>query len=241
MAKNLRTERKLNKLLSVTGIILIALSLILSGVLSVPAAEESGSLTLRCVFTVGDGVRVLPNDEYSLAKIADVEITKSSLKYTTLKPFKSFDCEWNKLSASELNEKAKALAYYCRKNKCFTGKRATDENGELIFNDLQVGLYLVARTKTHPDNKDFVTNPLLVFIPQNISGKAVYYVVSTPKYSYLSAEDNEQLVDTENLPDDGSLPQTGQLLWPVSWLAVLGCALIIGGSVLARKESSGEK
>ena len=239
MERTPKTERKLNKLLSAAGIFLAVLSIVLMSVLSVPAAEQSGSLTLRCVFPTGDGERVLSDDTYSLAKIADAVITDSSVSYTTLEQFRSYDCDWQHQAASKMNEKAKALAYYCEKNGYYTDSAVTDANGTLKFGDLSVGLYLVARTKTAPSNGDFVTDPLLVFIPQSVNGEAIYDVTATPKFSYVGG-DTPQPTDDRTPPDD-SLPQTGQLMWPVTLLSVLGCFLILGGSALMRKEGSGEK
>jgi len=240
MAKTMKTERKLNRLLSAAGIILVVLSIMLMSVLSVPAAETSGSLTLRCVFSVEGGERVLSNDEYSLAKIADATITDSSVTYMTLERFMNYDCDWQNTAASKMNEKAKALAYYCEKNSYYTASAVTGKNGELKFDDLEIGLYLVARTKTDSRNKDFVTDPLLVFIPEQVNGEVIYDVVSTPKYSYFSPG-NPDDPHTPNTPSDSTLPQTGQLMWPITVMAVLGCFLILGGSALLRKEGSNEK
>ena len=237
MAQTMKTERKLNNLLSAAGIILVVIAMMLSCVLSASAAEERGSLTLRCVFSVEGGVRVLSGDEYSLVKIADASITESSVVYRTREQFSSYDCNWQKQAASKMNDKAKALAYYCEKNHLYTASAVTDNRGELIFDDLEVGLYLVARTQTASANRDFTTDPLLVFIPQSVNGEEIYEVVSTPKYSYSSPGSS----DTPDPPSDGSLPQTGQLMWPVTLMAVLGCLLILSGSALLRKEGSGEK
>lgn len=234
MAKTMRTERKLNKFLSAAGSVLVVLSVLLMSVLSVPAAEESGSLTLRSVFSVGDGRRVLTGDEYSLVKIADASFIGSSARYTTRELFSSYDCDWDRLSASNLNAKARALASYCEKNGYYTDSELTDTFGECRFDDLEIGLYLAARTKTDPANRDFITEPLLFFLPQNVNGENEYSVVATPKFSYS---------DPGTSPgDDGRrLPQTGQLLWPVTLLAVLGCLLILVGSFLFRKEERGEE
>ena len=240
MAKTMRTERKLNKLLSAAGIFLVVLSIMLTSVISVPAAEASGSLTLRCVFSVEGGERVLKNDEYALAKIADASVTEAFVSYTTRAQFESYDCDWQNTAASKMNEKAKALAYYCEKNRCYTASAVTDQNGELTFDHLEIGLYLVARAKTDPANADFVTDPLLVFIPESVNGEAIYDIVATPKFSYSSPGDPGS-PDAPRTPSDGTLPQTGQLMWPVTLLAVLGCFLILAGSFLLRKEGSGEK
>ena len=237
MIQTAKTERQLNKLLSAAGCILVVLSILLMSVLTVPAAEESGSLTLRCVFSVEGGERVLAGDEYSLVKIADANISESSVRYVTLSPFKSYDCDWARQSSSVMNDKAKALARHCEQNDCYTDSAATDRNGELKFDDLETGLYLVARTKTADANRDFVTDPLLFFIPQDMNGEPEYDISATPKFSYISPYGN----DEPHTPSDGTLPQTGQLLWPVTLLAVLGCFLIIGGSALMSREGSDEK
>lgn len=240
MVKTMKTERKLNKFLSAAGIILCALCVIVLSVLPVSAAEESGSLTLRCVFSVDDGDRTLQGDEYSLVKIADAAITDSSVTYTTLPLFDSYDCDWQNIPASKMNEKAKALAYFCEKNRYYTSSKTTDKNGELKFEKLEIGLYLVARTKVDPSNEDFITDPLLVFIPEYVNDEVIYDVVVTPKFSY-SSPNQPGSPGASDTSFDGMLPQTGQLLWPVTVLAVLGCFLILGGSSLLRKEGSDEK
>ena len=163
-----------------------------------------------------------------------------SVTYRTLDIFRSYDCVWQDITASNMNEKAKALAYFCEKNGYYTASAVTDSRGELKFTDLEIGLYLVARTKTDPANRDFNTDPLLFFIPQDIGGRAQYDITATPKFSYTSSDDPD-IPDTSDSGHDGFLPQTGQLLWPVTLLSVLGCFLILGGSFLLRKEGKREE
>lgn len=237
MATTMKTDRKLNRLLSAAGMILVVLSMMLTCVLSAPAAETKGSLTLHCVFNVEGGARILANDEYSLAKIADASITDSSVTYTTLEQFKNYNCEWQNTAASKLNEKAKALAYYCKQTGSFSAVAVTDSNGVLKFDNLEIGLYLAVRTKTAPANEDIITDPLLVFIPENINGEIIYDLVSSPKFSYASPHNP----DSSGMPSGGTLPQTGQLMWPITLLAVLGCFMILVGSALLRRGGSDEK
>jgi hypothetical protein len=215
--------------------------MLLISVLPAPAAEESGSLRLRCVFPVGDGERVLSNDEYSLVKIADAVITDDKVTYMTLEAFKSYDCDWTSLSASKMNAKAKALAYYCEKDRYYTDSAVTGSGGECFFDRLGIGLYLVSRTKTDAANLDFTTDPLLFFMPQNVNGVIEYDVVATPKFSYISPGNPPDGSNGGGKISDDVLPQTGQLMWPVTLLAVLGCFLILVGSFLMRKEGLGEK
>lgn len=240
MKNALKTERKLNRLLSAAGIFLAVLSIMLINALCVTAAETKGSLTLSCVFSIDGSSRILSDDEYSLAKIADASFTDSSVIYTTLEQFGAYDCDWQNTAASEMNEKAKALAYYCGNNHYYTVSAVTDRSGSLRFEGLKAGLYLVARTKTDPANEDLITDPLLVFIPETVNGSVIYDVVCTPKFSYFS-QDDPIPPDVPDSPSGGDLPQTGQLMWPVTVLAVLGCFLILGGSALLREEGSDEK
>ncbi len=238
MAKTMTTQRKLNKRLYAAGLLLCILCVFVMSVFSVSAAE-SGSLTLRCVFSAENGERVLSGDEYSIVKIADVEAGESIVSCSTLPSFKSYDCDWLDQTASKMNEKAKALAYYCEKNSLYTDKQTTDTKGELTFDGLEIGLYLVSRTMVDPQNEDFITDPLLVFVPQYVNGEMVYDVVSRPKFSYLSPVQPDD-PDSPERPSDTILPQTGQLMWPITVLAVVGCFLILGGSTLLRKRETDE-
>ena len=231
MVKTMTAQKKLNKILSAAGILLCTVCVLMMSVLPVSAVQDTGSLTLRCVYTVEGGVRVLPNDEYSLVKIADAVMTDSSVVYHTRDQFDSFDCDWKNMPSSSMNEKAKDLAEFCEDHGYYAATRTTDGNGELKFEDLEFGLYLVARTKVDAVNEDFITDPLLVFLPQKVNGKAVYDIVASPKFSYLHGD----------TPGDPSLPQTGLLIWPIAPLAVIGCLLILSGVFLRKKVNSDEK
>ena len=258
MTRTIKTERKLNKLLSAAGIILAALSALLLWAVPASAAEEKGSLTLRCVYRDQDIEFALSNDEFSLVKIADAHILDGSISYTTLECFKEYDCQWQSLPASGINQKAAALTAYCTKNDMFTDSKTTDKNGELKFLDLDSGLYLAVRTKINDANSAYSISPMLIFIPETVNGKVEYNVVSTPKIGYIninepkkgSRDDTKKPNDPETPKTtktpktswDDILPQTGQLLWPVVVLAVIGGFLILGGSAaLPKEERNGKK
>lgn len=227
MNKTFQTVKKPNKCLYTAGMFLLVVFILMISPLTVSAKNEKCSLTLRCVYSVEGGKRVLSDDEYSMVKIADAELTEDAAVYSTLKAFRSFDCDWPNTAASELDDIAEELSHFCKENRLFTSSALTDTKGELTFNDLAPGLYLVSRTKTASSNEEFITDSLLVFIPEMINGEIIYDVVSTPKFSYD--------------PPDEPLPQTGQLLWPVTVFSVLGAVLIICGIFLFRKEDKGEK
>lgn len=238
MAKSMTTLRQLHKRQSAAGLLLCVLCMFAISVFPVSAAEE-GSLKLHCAFSAENGERVLSGDEYAIAKIADASVTDTAVSYATLPRFMDYDCDWAAIAASKRNEKAKALAYYCEKNSLYTDRQTTDANGELRFDRLAIGLYLVARTKTAAANAEYSTDPLLIFIPQYVNGKAEYNVLSKPKFSNRSPAQPDN-PDSPERPSDETLPQTGQLLWPITALAVIGCFLILGGSALLKKRETDE-
>lgn len=229
MSRTLRTAKQIKKFIYYVGLFLLVPAMLLTSGITASAESRKCSLTLRCVFSVNEGVRVLAGDEYSLAKIADAELEQDITLYTTREEFLGFDRTWLSAPASELNDTAQELSGYCLEKKLFMLSAVTDSSGELKFSDLEPGLYLVSRTKTAAANSDFTTDPLLVFLPETVSGEVIYDAVSTPKFSYV--------------PDkpDGQLPQTGQLLWPSAVFSSLGAFLIILGLLLCRKENRNEK
>ncbi len=229
MDKTMKAHLKLNSGLSVTGFFLLVLITLMMRPLTASAAQNTGSLTLQCVFSVEGGERILVGDEYAIVKIAAAKQTEGGMVYTTETAFSRFDCDWLNTASSDLNRIAEDLTDFSQKNQLFTAFAVTDNNGELSFGSLEIGLYLVARTKTAPANERFETDPLLAFIPEEVDGNVIYDVTATPKFSYHSPA------------SDPALPQTGLLLWPVTVLAVLGCLLIICGSFLLRKEHDSEK
>ena len=180
----------------------------------------------------------------------------------------------------------------------------TDFNGEAVFSDLPLGLYLVKQTA--PAKNGFICAAFLVTVPYETAEGYIYDVDAMPKTDIGKITDitvkkvwntdtkdkipgsvtvwllkNEDVIKTavltpdndwqitftdmpendaysvmeENVPEgftatyeqngyvftvtnSASLPQTGQIVWPIPFLAAVGLLLMTVGTVLLRRSRS---
>ena len=140
-----------------------------------------------------------------------------------------------------------------------------DSNGEVVFNDLEVGLYLVRQKLASPGFSTI--KPFLISLPQWDDNHYIYSVTAIAKTEmhkpYMPdnpPEDTEEISDDpvpEGYPPDNSeeisdnpspginspnnpepkLPQTGQLNWPVPLLAVFGVVFLVVGFTIRRRKN----
>ncbi len=105
-----------------------------------------------------------------------------------------------------------------------------DENGNVTFTDLRIGLYLAVQTYQGSGNEKFTISPFLISIPNKSSdGKLVYDVDASPKVE-VNKETTPPPPPEKHKPPR-KLPQTGQLWWPVMTLGIAGAALIAFGMI----------
>ncbi len=160
------------------------------------SAQQKGSLELQCTFSEEAEKVLLDGDEYTLTKIAEM----TGGEWVTEERFLSFACSWEGLSSSESHEKARQLAGIAAENRYYDRNGVT-QNGALLFDEIDTGLYLVTRVNVDPKNADFRVDPFLVSIPQVVDEKTVYHVVVEPKFSHLT---DGTSIDTEPSPSPGT-------------------------------------
>ncbi len=120
-------------------------------------------------------------------------------------------------------------------------RREIDENGETLFEDLAVGLYLLVQETAAPGFE--LLDPFLVSVPMNENGVYVYDVDASPKVAPEHEEETPVPSETpgpQETPNPG-LPQTGQLNWPIPVMIVLGAVLLVCGIVVIRSARVREK
>lgn len=201
--------------------------------LSTAADDAVGSLTLDCTVAEGQTRTAVAGDTFALVKVADGMVNEFDntydLSYSVTERFADYDCNWNALSASQLHEKAKAIAGNVNAQD-YVDIKTTDSRGKAVFELAEAGLYLVVRTATQ--NADITFDAYLISVPQYSNGEINYDVVSSPKFGVGHIKE-------EITPDNGGrLPQTGQLHLPVIILAAAGVGMITVGIRLMR---SGKK
>lgn len=102
----------------------------------------------------------------------------------------------------------------------------------VLFEKLQLGLYLVVQEKAAPGYN--LISPFLVSVPMLENGVYVYDVNATPKMGAVFQ--TEPPGTQTSKPADPTLPQTGQLNWPVAVLTVLGMGLAAAGWSMRKRE-----
>lgn len=166
--------------------------------------NEKGSITITLTDgkkgTEKQGVHIL------LSKIADVK----DGEYVFTKEFADVKENLNNIeTANQLMDVAEKLD---KKEKHNVQTKVTDENGIVVFKDLEVGVYLISSGKN--ENYDKV-EPSLVAVPtwNETDGMMMYDVTILPKHSPY--------------PDKNIAPQTGLENHQVLYFAIgVGCMVV---------------
>jgi len=138
------------------------------------------------------------------------------------------------------------------------GAKDSDKDGKIVFDGLEIGVYLAVKTER---GSDYLFDPTLVFMPY---GKETGWdddMPANPKISYDFDDDPEppptNIPDNpppgggkdpdpdpgEEIPDEdvplAVLPQTGLLQWPIPVMAAAGLLLVAVGLLSERKRRAG--
>lgn len=152
-------------------------------------ADTTGALTVICKYEESGRTVYLEGDELSITRIATAtEDAAGALTYTTLPEFESQSCDWGSQTAESLRKKASSLAEI---NAKADSDVKTGSYGEAVFGGLVPGVYLVTRTGIATANKAYVTEPLLVLIPQDEEGSRVYYITAEIKIAKSQPEKDD--------------------------------------------------
>lgn len=119
-------------------------------------------------------------------------------------------------TSSEAREKqAKQLFQYAKDHNITGIIHTTDDNGHTHFLDLAEGMYLLAQIGDVTEGVDvFDSEPFLVQIPSEISGKFEYDVDVEPKAEWTSHDGHPVGPDPEPEPDPGEDPTPGDTPTP---------------------------
>lgn len=205
-----------------------------------PDVTRTGSISV----TVKDSRTSEPvaGGQITVYQVATVEATSTGYAYVYTDDFDGCGYSFSHIE-DDVAQLAKSYASYVTKKSITGDPQTVDANGQVHFNDLQTGLYLVVQTER--SGAYTVLDPFIVTIPMISDNEYVYDVDATPKTGTvmqpLPPGTNEQPSPSPgvptptptsalpNVPGTSELPQTGQLWWPVPVLASLGTALILVG------------
>jgi hypothetical protein len=104
----------------------------------------------------------------------------------------------------------------------------TDANGQVSFDGLEVGMYLVMQSARGEGENRYFLSPFLITIPyRNADGSLAYDISADAKPIGVYKE----LVPPPPAPTPKKIPQTGQLWWPVAMLGAAGVLFVVMGMV----------
>ena len=202
--------------------VLSALMLLCALTVHVYAAEavdmgRTGSISI----TMTHSGEPVPGGSLTLYRVAEVTVENNadySFRYT--EEFVACEADLTDLDAAET---ALALAEYAAAGELSGVKQTVSEAGEICFEELQLGLYLLVQEDA-AEGFDTV-NPFLVSVPARENGSYVYEVNASPKLNLepLPTEPPTEPPEPTLPPPD--LPQTGLNKWPVP--VMLGCGLLL--------------
>lgn len=236
---------KLNK---ITVSILLAVLLLFTTALPAMAAgsgidtSRSGSLNVRILETGSNPPVGVPGGKVEIYRLTSVVLDPYKGYFHSVSS--TYNTVLDRTEVSELETMtaadkdaliARVMEQISKNNLSSDAQAIPDAKGNASFDDLQLGLYLVVQTE--PATKHTAIAPFLIVIPQYIDGEPVYDVDASPKVGTSAPETTPPSDDPTDNPSDPKLPQTGQLWWPVSVMAILGCGFCVIGISLKRRKN----
>lgn len=129
------------------------------------------------------------------------------------------------------------LAAYGAENGLELMLLEVSDDGEAIFEDLELGLYLMCQAEAAEGYE--AINPFLIGVPNLEDGVYTYQVYACPKVSVTPLPTEPKPTSpTEpkpSRPPEPNLPQTGQMNWPIPLMAAAGLLLFAAGWSMWRK------
>ena len=187
----------------------------------VPDRSQLGSVTITMTHR-GDPI---PGGSLKLVRVADVVSDDGDYLFAYTADFAECTIPVTELDSADLPAELAVIA----KEKDVAGVTQTiDELGQVVFSDLELGLYLLIQEEAAPGFKK--VNPFLVSVPYNDNGTYIYDVDTAPKnLPGPEEEPTEPPTEPTEPPDGPDLPQTSQTNWPVPVLAMMGMLLVLAG------------
>lgn len=254
----MRTARKL--------IALAAALLLLGGLCAAAFAHDVPDLTREdCTISLVMRYqgKAVPGGSVTLYRVADVYEYDGNYTFRLTDEFAATSLNLENLRLDEPGytaEMAQTLANFAAVHPKIAGRTETiDRYGEVVFDKLTPGLYLLTNYSAYTGGYYYTANPFLVSVPLMEDGKYDYTVDATPKtdldrnhFPGKPTEPSEPVTPPDKpgkpqtpvtpsvptaptpptSPSRPVLPQTGQVNWPVPVLAVLGLCVFSAGWVL---------
>ena len=204
-----------------------------------PDLDRTGSLTITYTYyneNTGKTETVSGGNSVGLFKVADAVID-NGYKFKVDERFASageIPATSEELDAVNL-DLAEAMETIAMDYDFDIPSKETDANGQVSFDGLEVGVYLVMQDERGEGENRYFLSPFLITIPyKNPDGTLSYDVTADSKPLGIY---KEQVPPPPTPPTPPTIPQTGQLWWPVAALGAAGVLLLTFG--LVRRMKSG--
>ena len=200
--------------------------------------DETGSISI----TIKYENNPVAGGSLTLYNVASISLDDGNLSYVLTSDFSEFETDFSDISSDTF---AKDLKNYADANKLEGKTEEVDEDGKVLFEGLNLGLYLMVQ-KDAADGY-YEMNPFVVSVPDESMGKVVYNVDASPKTEIIRKPVEPPETETTtvvptttaynvNAPTGAPtptvptvIPQTGLLIWPVLLLAMVGLLLMAIG------------
>ncbi len=182
---------------------------------ALPDQASTGSIEIEA--KVEDAV--LAGDSYSIACVAEASVARIfgntvAVTYSTVPAFAQFDRQWGDVTAEDIRNIAREMVQFVGENDLFDETVVTDSNGWAVFDGLQPGIYLLARTAFLPGNSGYESFPSLISVPCEVDGELLMDVTVDPKFEivrqpYPIPSDSNPVGDGADVANGGTLGKTG--------------------------------
>ena len=174
--------------------------------------------------SVGD--EAITGGSLTIYKVADISDAEMKYHFTYTKAWEACTEQLKDLQNSAL---AESLYQYAQ-SVSLHGVTKEIKEEYLIFDNLEVGLYLVAQEEAAEGYCKI--RPFLISVPIQNGETWNYEVDASPKVSPESGSDSPEDSEEPDKPSDEKIPQTGQLNWPIPFMVIAGLMLFgIGWSL----------
>lgn len=124
---------------------------------------------------------VVPGGTLTLYRVGEIQQQNGQYGFGLVGDFADSGVSLDDITAPEL---AEGLAAFAQADKGETLQ--IDENGNVMFDDLELGLYLVVQYHAAEGYEN--VSPFLVTVPVHINGSYIYQVDATPKVGVINGE-----------------------------------------------------
>ena len=169
----MKLKKRLPVLLMLAALMIFNINLVVSAH-DVPDMDTQGSISVSVQY---DG-KAVPGGTLTLYRAGDITQDDGNYDFTLNKDFAG-----SRVSLEDIqsDQTAKALASYAEAQDISGETRTISEDGKVVFQDLELGLYLLVQ---HEAADGFVEMaPFLIGIPMVEDGTYIYDVDASPKLS----------------------------------------------------------